>query len=152
MRIKYQQKKKKNIIIRIEENRRIVYFTNLFPCASLAHKYTDCVLGYVSFQNLGDLQFSAVPDASCETRLKPFLCCCTYTSLDFIMHGWRWFTILKRRERKRKNRFTFKMYNNNNLSVCTFNTIIFLTDELIIAPLFKHLLLSHYDYQLNLFI
>lgn len=45
------------------------------------------------------------------------------------------------------------MYNNNNnLSVSTFNTIIFLTDELIIAPLFKHLLLSHYDYQLNLFI
>lgn len=67
------------------------------------------------------------------------------------MHGWRWFTILKRereREKKRKNRFIFKMYNNdnNNLSVCTFNTIIFLTDELIIAPLFKHLLLSHYDY------
>lgn len=74
MRIKYQQKKKKNII-RIEENIRIIYFTNLFSVASLAHKYTDCVLGYVSFQNLGDLQFSAVPDASCETRLKPFLCC-----------------------------------------------------------------------------
>lgn len=108
--------------------------------------------GYVSFQNLGDLQFSAVPDASCETRLKLFLCCWGYTSLDFIMYGWRWFIILKRREKK-KNRFIFKMYNNNNnLSVCSFNTIIFLTDELIIAPLFKHLLLSHYDYQLNLFI
>lgn len=154
MHIKYQQKKKN--IIRIEENIRIVYFTNLFSVASVAHKYTDCVLGYVSFQNLGDLQFSAVPDASCETRLKPFLCCWWYTSLDFIMHGWRWFTILKREKKKRKNRFIFKMYNNNNnnnnLSVCTFNTIIFLTDELIIAPLFKHLLLSHYDYQLNLFI